>query len=71
MNNETVNMTEDYYDYLMDTFTDIISDLATHIPYLDAGVEMSHDKGKLDAYMDIMHMINDDYEKGFSGNGKN
>lgn len=63
---EVINMTEQYYDYLMDTFKDVISDIAVNLAFSTGG-DRQYDKGKMDAYVDIMHMIYEDFMEDFKG----
>ena len=63
---EIINMTEKYYIYLVDTLTDVISDLDVEIGY-GLSIDSLELIGKQKAYQDILNMIRDDYIRKFNG----
>lgn len=64
--NEIINMTEKYYMYLVDTLSDVISDLDVEIGY-GLSIDSLELIGKQKAYQDILNMIRDDYIRKFNG----
>ena len=63
---EIINMTEKYYMYLVDTLSDVISDLDVEIGY-GLSIDSLELIGKQKAYQDILNMIRDDYIRKFNG----
>lgn len=65
-NTKVINMTEKYYDYVINTLKDVISDIAVNLAFT-TGADREYDKGKMDSYVDIMHMIYEDFMENFEG----